>query len=309
VGGSTSTGGAPVSGGATSGGSTGTGGISLTGGSIGIGGSTNTGGSVATGGSVGFGGSIGTGGSIGIGGSSVGTGGSSTVGDLPLFSFFVTSLEALRRLSGNQNGFGGDLRYGEADGLTGADKICTEIAESSMEGAGQKVWRAFLSTSTVDAIDRVGQGPWYDRLGRTLAMTVSDLLNTRPNGADPAIIDDLPNEYGVPNSNPDGTGAVDNHHMLTGSNENGRLRSTNPVDTCNDWTSAVGSTGQPQCGMSFPRGGGGGMAGGGHWISAFTAYGCAPGVSLSQDGGGDRSNPTVGEGGGYGGFYCFALTP
>ena len=159
--------------------------------------------------------------------------------------------------------------------------------------------------------DRVGSGPWYDRLGRVLAMTVDDLQNTRPNGADPAIVDDLPNEYGVPNSNPDGTGSVDNHHMLTGSDENGELYSNSFGNTCNDWTSAVGTTGEPRCGMSFPRsmGGGGGNNSGSHWISGFTAYGCEPGVSLVQDAGGSSSILTVGEGGGYGGFYCFALTP
>src|SRR6185369_7030314 len=51
--------------------------------------------------------------------------------DLEPFSFFVTSLAAMVRLSGVPEGFGGDLRYGQSDGLAGADKICTEIAESS----------------------------------------------------------------------------------------------------------------------------------------------------------------------------------
>ena len=50
-------------------------------------------------------------------------------------------------LSGSNDGFGGDLRYGEADGLSGADRICAEIAEYSMPGAGQKQWRAFLSVN------------------------------------------------------------------------------------------------------------------------------------------------------------------
>ncbi len=260
----------------------------------------------------------GGGSSTGSGGaSSTGTGGSGAVDDLEPFSFFITSLESLRTLSGNQDGFGGDFRYGEATGLAGADKICAEIAEMSMPGSSAKQWRAFLSVTSgpdgqpVNAIDRVGSGPWYDRLGRVLAMTVDDLQNTRPNNADPEIVDDLPNEYGVPNSNPDGTGSVDNHHMLTGSDTNGELYTNDQGDTCNDWTSAVGNTGQPRCGMSFPRNmGGGGMGDeGSHWISGYTANGCAPGVSLTQDGAGDRNILTVGEGGGYGGFYCFALTP
>ena len=54
------------------------------------------------------------------------------------FSFFVTSLNAMRMLSGNRNGFGGDLRHGETGegaGLRGADKICSEAAELGMPGA------------------------------------------------------------------------------------------------------------------------------------------------------------------------------
>ena len=241
--------------------------------------------------------------------------------DLDEFSFFVTSLEGLQRLSGSQTGFGGDLRYGEADGLSGADKICTQIAEYSMAGAGQKGWRAFLSVtagpdaSPVHAIDRIGQGPWYDRLGRLVAMNLDDLANERPVGADPAIINDLPNEYGVPNHAPDPEeGEVDNHDMLTGSDDEGRLYD-DEESTCQDWTSSVGSDGRPRCGHSWPRDGGGGRPGGddgggmAHWISALDEAGCAPGVSLVESGGPDPSNPTVGSGGGYGGFYCFALVP
>jgi hypothetical protein len=141
-------------------------------------------------------------------------------------------------------------------------------------------------------------------------MSVADLLNPRPRGADPLIINDLPNEFGVGNKNPNGTGDVDNHHVLTGSNEDGELDIENMGDTCNDWTSAMGPTGRPQSGFSWPRGGGGGGGGNGsHWIMGFRAYGCAPGVAIVQDGAGNSDNLTVGEGGGYGAIYCFALTP
>jgi len=101
--------------------------------------------------------------------------------DLPRFSFFVTSQAGLQRLSGSPNGFGGDLRFGKADGLTGADEICRQMAEESMPGSSSKVWRAMLSVnkgpagSPVNAIDRVGGGPWYDRIGRIVAMTKADL--------------------------------------------------------------------------------------------------------------------------------------
>jgi hypothetical protein len=174
------------------------------------------------------------------------------------FSFFVTSYAAMQRVSGSQSGFGGDLRYGEKDGLSGADKICREIAESSLAGAGKKTWRAFLSATQsagggpVHAIDRIGDGPWYDRRGRLVANAKADLVSERPIGADPAIVDDLPNEDGVPNHAPDGM-AIDNHDILTGTNDQGQLFGMDWGSTCHDWTSAVGTDGRPRVGHSWPR--------------------------------------------------------
>jgi hypothetical protein len=233
--------------------------------------------------------------------------------DLPKFSFFVTSLGAMRKLSGSQDGFGGDLRYGETTGLAGADKICKEVAELSMPGAGAKAWRAFLSTvaggengGPVNAIDRIGPGPWYDRMGRVVALTKDDLLAVRPRGADPAIINDLPNELGVPNHQDGAPGCTgntcpDNHDTLTGTNARGTLYSAAMTSTCNDWTSKE-RTGRPWCGHCWPRAGSGQ-----NWMSSLSEGGCAPGVNLREMGG--PNAPTVGSGGGYGGIYCFALTP
>jgi hypothetical protein len=290
----------------------------------GEGGGEETGGSVgSTGGKVGS-----TGGSGGV----MGTGGASgpdaaaarggapgnadagpdvaaavDLGEQPKFSFFVTSLVAMRRLAKSQDGFGGDLRYGTADGLSGADKICTEIAESVRPGAGAKGWRAFLSASTgpggmpVHAIDRIGQGPWYDFMGRIVAMNKAALLNARPMGANPAIINDLPNEHGIPNRRPDlSMPAVDNHHVLTGSDTMGRFFSANA--NCKDWTALTGA-GRPRVGLSWPAGGRQ------HWISQQDEAGCGAGINIRQTGGPDLSNPVVGSGGGYGGIYCFALVP
>ena len=221
------------------------------------------------------------------------------------FSFFVTSLESMRELSGSTNGFGGDLRYGQATGLEGADKICRTIAEKSLAGAGQKVWRAFLSASTggasggaVNAIDRVGEGPWYDRNGRLVAENKAALLGTRPASA-AQIANDLPNEWGVPNHQ-----GVDNHDTLTGSNKQGQYIGSRS-GTCNDWTSSVGSTGKPNIGHSWPRSAG--STNGANWISDHTAPGCAAGVNLANTGGGAGSGSSVGGGGGYGGLYCFAI--
>ncbi len=149
------------------------------------------------------------------------------------FSFFVTSLEAMQLLSGSQDGFGGDL-----GGLAGADAICQQIA-ATVDG-GHKTWRAFLSATDggdgnpVHAVDRIGDGPWYDRNGRLVALNKADLLNPRPIG-DAQTVDDLPNEYGQGQKQ-----FGDNHDTLTGSNAQGMLQNTDPTTTCQDWTSAVG---------------------------------------------------------------------
>ena len=158
----------------------------------------------------------------------------------------------------------------------------------------------------------------------------------------------MPNEDGVPNHNPDGTGNVDNHDMLTGTDTTGHLFSMDWAWTCHDWASSVGTDGRPRCGHTWPTGSGGGGIGGrdggpggrdggiviigrdgggfppwgdggggpgggvgdlANWMSALDEAGCAPGVHLIETGPPNPSNPTVGSGGGYGGFYCFALTP
>jgi hypothetical protein len=311
--GSTGAAGTGTAGGAgTSGGAGATGAAGTTGaaGVTGAAGTTGAAGAMGGAGTTGAAGTTGGGGRDGgAAGGGAGTGGNpdggATDAALPRFSFFVTSLEAMRALSGSQDGFGGDLRHGETTGLAGADKICREIAERGLAGAGAKTWRAFLSATKggdnggpVNAIDRIGTGPWYDRLGRLVAMTKADLQQTRPRGADAVIINDLPNETGTPNH-----GTVDNHDTVTGSTSMGMLMSTNMSSTCNDWTSAVGNTGKPMLGHSWPAGSG--MS----WLQAHAAAGCAPNVTLTQMGGPPAGSTGIGAGGGYGGFYCFALTP
>jgi hypothetical protein len=286
-----------------------------TGGSSGGAGSGGT----SAGSSGGSGGTTpGTGGAPGSGGSGTpdasasggagGGGGSDAAVPSEKFSFFVTSWDAMKRLSKSDKGFGGDLRYGQPDGVSGADKICTEIAESALPGSGAKGWRAFLSAAKgpggtpVNAIDRVGNGPWYDRKGRLLAMTKADLVGNRPKGADPMIVNDFPNEFGINNSHPVvGGPEIDNHHFLTGSNPDGTLKGTN---TCDSWTTLMTTpTSRPQIGFSFV------IQNRSHWISGQTEGGCGAGFDLDGGGGSNPANPIVGSGGGYGGIYCFALQP
>ena len=196
------------------------------------------------------------------------------------FSFFVTSLEGMRELSGSNDGFGGDL-----GGLEGADEICRQLAETV--DAGHKTWRAFLSATQgpdggpVHAIDRIGDGPWYDRNARLVAASKEDLLQERPVG-DPQVVEDLPNEYGQGQKQ-----FGDNHDVLTGTNGQGQLNSPDPGGTCQDWTSAVGPGSEKMVmgGHSWPRedgAGGGGPPGGGDgpfapppWVKACN--GQAPG--------------------------------
>ncbi|HMA95226.1 MAG TPA: hypothetical protein VKP30_21200 [Polyangiaceae bacterium] len=189
----------------------------------GTGSRTATGASSAKGGAPAQGGSSGKVSSSSGGSSSTGTSSSSPVASTctpeeEKFSFFLASQNALVQASGNADGFGGDL-----GGITGADAICQKIAETSAPcHKGKVVWHAFLSTSSANARDRIGKGPWYDRRGRLLAKTLTDLINERPIGADSSIAADFPNENGVPNHSPDGK-LVDNHQIITGSGTDGNV--------------------------------------------------------------------------------------
>ena len=83
----------------------------------------------------------------------------------PTMSFFITSAGP---------GEGGNL-----GGLKGADAHCARLATAA--GAGNKTWRAYLSTaadkgsSDVHARDRIGSGPWYNYKGVQVAANVADL--------------------------------------------------------------------------------------------------------------------------------------
>lgn len=297
-----------------------TGGMATGGANSATGGTAANFGGKATGGASTVGGSSATGGSATGGSTSPGTGGGSsttcTADEEKKFSFFLLSQAALQRESGQVDGYGGDL-----GGLAGADAICQRVAERSSPCQKSKTWRAFLSTATVNAKDRIGTGPWYDRLGRLLATNMTNLLTERPTGADTAIVNDFPNEDGVPNHSPDGT-QVDNHEILTGTGTDGNVykqstssgfgetacgttssKETWSVEaaTCWGWTTKEGK-GCPRVGHSWPR-----QGSGIGWISVWNESGCAPGGTISETMMTDGRR-VVGSYGGYGGFYCFAVT-
>src|SRR5436309_7370086 len=78
-------------------------------------------------------------------------------------TFFITSVGL---------GKGGDL-----GGLAGADAHCQSLAQAA--GAGNKTWRAYLSTNArgganpIHARDRIGNGPWQTAKGAVIATSVA----------------------------------------------------------------------------------------------------------------------------------------
>jgi hypothetical protein len=144
-------------------------------------------------------------------------------------------------------------------------------------------------------------------MGRLVAMNRAGLMMTRPQG-DSTIVNDLPNENGIANHTDGAPGCTgnacpDNHDTLTGSTSAGALLGTGTTATCADWTSATASSGKPGLGHSWPA------SSGMSWMQVHTAAGCTPSVSLTQSGGPPAGATGVGDGGGYGGIYCFAVTP
>ena len=204
----------------------------------------------------------------------------------PKASFFVTSVGS---------GKGADL-----GGLAGADSHCADLANAA--GIKGKTWRAYLSTSTVNARDRIGKGPWYNVRGVMVASSVDDLhsANNKLNKQN-----SLTEKGGVVN----GIGDMPNtHDMLTGTNDQGTLQQPIPIPpppgapagtapsappdnmTCNNWTSsATGGNPRAMLGHVDRMGAG---ASGPSWVAAHASRGC------SQD--------ELKISGGAGLYYCFA---
>ena len=121
---------------------------------------------------------------------------------------------------------------GNLGGLAGADTICTDLAAAV--GGGNKVWKAYLSTSTVNAKDRIGTGPWFTAKNTLLAADLTALHALKGNSD--LFIDEKGNKIdGQWNS-----AMTVQHDILTGSAPDGTLQ---PVDAmgrssnCKDWTS------------------------------------------------------------------------
>ncbi|HKQ68600.1 MAG TPA: hypothetical protein VJT73_04640 [Polyangiaceae bacterium] len=254
-------------------------------GSGGSGGTTSgaggTGGSATSSGNGGSGGATGTGGAGGAvtdsgGGGAGGSGGAKDGGGSDAaksqLSFFITSA--------------GLPAGGNLGGLAGADTLCKTLATAV--GAGDRTWKAYLSTSgadTINAKDRIGTGPWYNSKGTKIADNVAQLHDG--NGMSNTI--NLANgldEKGmpVPIANPN------EHDIMTGSNQDGTALPATPDRTCMNWTSSASGTVGVQVGH-FNKAGGGDVPD--SWNSAHAnTRGCSL-ADLKMTGGAGR-------------IYCFA---
>lgn len=188
-------------------------------------------------------------------------------------SFFVTSV-----------GVGDGANLG---GLADADSHCQRLAEAV--GAGNKTWRAYLSTSgpgAVSARDRIGQGPWYNARGAQVAKNLGhlhgDTLEEARLGNTLQRVTAV-NEKGEPVK---GSGESPNQHdILTGSQPDGRAFTDSADHTCKNWTS--NGEGSAQVGH-HDRTGGPSLS----WNSVHASRGCSQQNLVAT--------------GGAGLFYCFA---
>ena len=122
---------------------------------------------------------------------------------------------------------------GDLGGISGADATCTQLATAA--GAGDKVWKAYLSTTTEAAKDRIGQGPWFNAKGAQVAANLT-ALHAIAGKAD-LLID----EKGTPIDGQWNSAMSVQHDILTGSAPDGTLQPPDAMGrsaNCKDWTSA-----------------------------------------------------------------------
>jgi hypothetical protein len=190
--------------------------------------------------------------------------------------FFVTSV-----------GLGKGANLG---GLAGADAHCQALAAAA--GAGNRTWRAYLSTTAsgnqpaVNARDRIGAGPWYNSRGALIANNVADLHGDVQRDRTTLDKNTALDEKGA---GVRGRGDQPNQHdILTGSDSLGRsLPGDAATTTCSNWTAETDGAGSAMLGH-HDRNGGGNTS----WNASHASRGCSQ-ANLVQTGGA-------------GFFYCFA---
>jgi hypothetical protein len=192
-------------------------------------------------------------------------------------TFFITS-----------EGVGNGANLG---GLAGADAHCQKLAAAA--GAGDKTWRAYLSTAAeggkpaVNARDRIGNGPWH---GATGALVARDQAHLHGDTIELARLGNLVTKNNARNEKGElvnGVGDTPNKHdILTGTQPDGRAYTDGADHTCKNWTS--GGEGTAQLGHHDRNGGGI------SWNSTHPSRGCSQENLVAT--------------GGAGLFYCFVPT-
>jgi hypothetical protein len=186
-------------------------------------------------------------------------------------TFFVTSTGL---------GRGADL-----GGLAGADAHCQALAGAA--GAGNRTWRAYLSTqgaNAVNARDRIGSGPWQNANGVVIARSVADLHSEANAMTKETNVDERGRLV-------NGSGDRPNQHdILTGSQEDGTAFSGTEDRTCRNWSHSA-QDGAAMLGHHDRRGTAP-DASARSWNASHPSRGCSQDNLRSSGGGGL--------------FYCFA---
>ena len=211
------------------------------------------------------------------------------------FSFFVTSLRALQDLSGSQNRLRRRPALRRDRPRRGPARRRQDLRDHRRaqharrrrrRGAPSSAPPPAANGNAVNAIDRIGEGPWYDRLGRLLAPPRRPTSHERPANGDAGDRRRFP-ERGrrpQPPARPARSAEVDNHDTLTGTDAQGKLYNAN--STCKDWTPSGMTNGhaplRPLLAPARRRRPGGGT----HEQLDVGAdeSGCAPGVTSSRTG-------------------------
>jgi hypothetical protein len=190
----------------------------------------------------------------------------------------------------------GEAHSGDLGGLAGADAICQRLAAAV--GAGDRAWRAYLSTHgtptepAVNARDRIGEGPWHNAKGVMIAASLADLHGDIQRDSNLIYRETALTERGeLVNGRVRPEGESNEHDMLTGSDSHGRafppgLWYRDPDRTCQNWTYA-GSDGSAMIGHHDRL-----SSWNTSWNSSHATAGCAL-EDFNQTGGAGR-------------FYCFA---
>ncbi|MFY0540995.1 hypothetical protein [Nannocystis pusilla] len=243
------------------------------------------------------------------------------------FSFFVTSLKAMQELSGSQQGFGGDLRFGE-EGPAPASAGPTRSAprsprracpapaasrggRSSAPAPTRTASRSTPSTASATAPGTTGSGVWSPPARTTCWPSGPSAPTRRSRTTCPTrTVSPITSPIRcrtlstITTPSPAATSTV-------ASRVPRRPASTGPPRWARATSTASPCSATPgrAAGRGRGPGPGPGDMDGTHWIRSHGASGCAPGVNLIEMGPSPPGANTVGAGGGYGGIYCFSLVP